>query len=87
MGVLYLDHLIVRFSSSHYQRGFDVRNKISGAIGIIWGSLILFNGLTSPASEAVPSDYKSGQSVALVFGAVLVVAGVYYFFKKPKPKA
>ena len=64
-----------------------MRNKIFGAIGAIWGGLILFNGLTSSTSEAAPSAYKSGQTVALVFGAVLMVVGVYYFFKKPKPKA
>lgn len=64
-----------------------MRNKIFGAIGAIWGSLILFNGLTSAESEATSSAYKSGQTIALVFGAALAAVGVYYFFKKPKPKA
>jgi hypothetical protein len=71
-----------------YRRGRTVvRYKISGAIGIIWGGLILFNGLTSDETEAVSSAYKSGQTASLVFGAALVAVGVYYFFKKPKPKA
>jgi hypothetical protein len=64
-----------------------VRNKIFGAIGVIWGALILYNGLSSRASEAGSEAYKSGQTAALFFGAILVVLGLYYFFKKPKPKA
>lgn len=63
-----------------------MRNKIFGAIGVIWGSLILFNGLSSPAREAESAAYKNGQTGALVFGALLVMVGLYYFFKKPKPK-
>jgi LPXTG-motif cell wall-anchored protein len=63
-----------------------VRNKIFGGIGVIWGSLILYSGLTSPASEAGSAAYKSGQSGAMVFGAVLLGLGLFYFFKKPKPK-
>ena len=64
-----------------------MRNKISGAIGVIWGSLILFNGLSSPASEAGVSAYRAGQMIAMLFGVLLVVAGIYYFFKKPTPKS
>jgi len=62
-----------------------MRNKISGAIGVVWGSLILFNGLSSPVQGS--AAYQSGHAGALVFGGLLVVAGLYYFFKKPKPKA
>lgn len=67
-------------------KGTLVRNKIFGAIGVIWGALILYNGLSSPASEAGSEAYKNGQTGALIFGAVLLVIGLYYFFKKPKPK-
>ena len=62
-----------------------MRNKISGAIGVVWGSLILFNGLVSHAQGS--AAYQGGQTAALVFGVLLVLAGLYYFFKKPKPKA
>lgn len=62
-----------------------MRNKISGAVGVIWGSLILFNGLASPAQGS--AAYQGGHTAALVFGVLLVAAGLYYFFKKPKPKA
>jgi len=48
--------------------------------------LILINGFLSSASEADSAAYKNGQAGALVFGAVLLVLGLYYFFKKPKPK-
>jgi hypothetical protein len=67
-------------------KGTLVRNKIFGAIGVIWGALILYNGLSSPASEAGSEAYKNGQTGALIFGAVLLVIGLYYFFKNPKPK-
>lgn len=64
-----------------------LRNKIFGGIGVIWGSLVLYGGLSSPASEAGSEAYKNGQTGALVFGALLLGVGLYYFFKKPKPKA
>lgn len=63
-----------------------MRNKISGAIGVIWGGLILLNGLASPAPTGSEA-YRNGHTGALVFGGLLVAAGLYYFFKKPKPKA
>ena len=58
-----------------------MRNKILGGIGIIWGGLIVLNGLfgtTVQGSEA----YKSGQSAGFVFGAIMLIVGAYYFFKK-----
>ena len=63
-----------------------MRNKIFGGIGVIWGALILYNGLSSPASEAGSEAYKNGQTAALIFGAALLGLSLYYFFKKPKPK-
>lgn len=64
-----------------------MRNKIFGAIGAIWGGLILLNGLMSNSSGSASGAYNSGQTGGLVFGGLLLVVGVYYFFKKPKPKA
>ena len=64
-----------------------MRNRIFGAIGAIWGALILYNGLSSPvagAAAAGSSAYESGKAIAIVFGVALVVVGIYYFFKKPK---
>lgn len=63
-----------------------MRNKIFGAIGIIWGGAILFNRLTAdtPMGSAA---YQGGQTAAAIFGAVMFGAGLYYFFKKPGQQA
>ena len=82
-----------RFQRAHLKGVSDttiektMRNKISGAIGIVWGGLILANGFLSeraPGNEA----YESGQSAGLALGALLLFVGLYYFFKKPsEPKS
>ena len=59
-----------------------MRNKISGAIGTIWGGAILFNSLTASAPSG-SAAYQGGSTAAVVFGAVMFCAGLYYFFKKP----
>ena len=59
-----------------------MRNKIFGAIGVIWGGAILFNWLTADAPTG-STAYQGGQTAAVVFGGVLFLAGLYYFFKKP----
>ena len=61
-----------------------MRNKIFGVVGVVWGALMLYNGLSSPASAAGSEAYKNGQTAALIFGAVLLGVGLHYFFKKPK---
>jgi LPXTG-motif cell wall-anchored protein len=35
-------------------------------------------------SQAFRDGYSVGQNLAVVFGALLVVVGLYYFFRKPK---
>lgn len=60
-----------------------MRNKIFGGIGIVWGGLILFSWLTA-ASPSGSSAYQAGRSGAAVFGGLMLVVGLYYFFKKPK---
>lgn len=59
-----------------------MRNRIFGAIGIIWGGAILLNWLTARA-PAGSGAYQSGSTAAVVFGAVMFGAGLYYFFRKP----
>jgi hypothetical protein len=58
-----------------------MRNKIFGGIGVIWGGAILLNWLTSdpPTGSAA---YQGGHTAAVVFGVLMLVAGLYYFFKK-----
>jgi len=63
-----------------------MRNKIFGAIGAIWGGGILVNWLLSNQSSANEA-YQSGQNGAVIFGGLMFLAGVYYFFKKPANKA
>jgi hypothetical protein len=58
-----------------------VRNKIFGGIGILWGAGMLFVWLTSPPVGS--AAYRGGQAGAGVFGAIMLAAGLYYFFKKP----
>ena len=58
-----------------------MRNKIFGAIGTIWGGAILFNWLTASAPSGSVA-YQGGSTAAVVFGAVMFCAGLYYFFKK-----
>ncbi|MEJ2143449.1 MAG: hypothetical protein P8Y24_14080 [Gammaproteobacteria bacterium] len=58
-----------------------MRNKIFGAIGILWGGAILLNWLTTDSSVG-NQVYQSGQSTAAIFGTLMLIAGIYYFFKK-----
>ena len=60
-----------------------MRNKIFGGIDILWGGALLFRWLTSGTSSGGSSAYQAGQSVAVIFGALMLVAGLYYFFRKP----
>ena len=67
-----------------------MRNRIFGAIGVIWGGLILFRRFaygasqTSAQSPAFRDGYGMGQNLAVVFGGLLLVVGLYYLFKKQK---
>lgn len=59
-----------------------MRNKIFGGIGIVWGGALLARWLMADAPVAGTAAYQSGQSGAVLFGAAMWVAGLYYFFKK-----
>jgi len=62
-----------------------MRNRILGAIGVVWGVLILVGGLRSdsvPAGNpAYQGGYRVGTYASLAFGAALAVAGLYYLIK------
>ena len=60
-----------------------MRDKIFGGIGVLWGSAILFRWITSGSSGAGSSAYQTGQSGAVVFGALMFAVGMYYVFRKP----
>lgn len=61
-----------------------MKNKIFGAIGIVWGGLILVRWALSgfPISEGAGGQ---GRLVGVGLGAALCAFGAYYFFKKPRP--
>jgi hypothetical protein len=68
-----------------------MRNKIFGAIGILWGGFMTIHWLmgkttsaTLQADAAYTTGYMVGQWAAHIFGLVLLIAGIYYLFKKPK---
>jgi hypothetical protein len=57
-----------------------MRNRIFGAIGVIWGGLILVNAYLSGGPRGSGS-YAAGQTGALVFAVVMVLVGGYYLLK------
>ena len=63
-----------------------MRNKIFGAIGVLWGGAVLLNGVLGQPQQG-DSAYQAGQTGGLIFGGLMFVVGLYYFFKKPKQKA
>jgi hypothetical protein len=57
-----------------------MRNRIFGAIGVIWGGLMLVSAFLRGGPQGSGS-YAAGQTGALVFAVLLVVVGGYYFLK------
>lgn len=66
-------------------QGESMRNRIFGAIGALWGGAILLYGLWGQLSQGSEA-YQAGQTTGLVFGGLMFLVGIYYFFKKPKEK-
>ncbi len=64
-----------------------MRNKIFGAIGMLWGGAILVNWfLPSGSGSGGNEAYQAGQVAGRIFGGVMLVIGAYYLFKKPASK-
>lgn len=61
-----------------------MRDKIFGGIGILWGGAIVGRWLLVGIEAKGSSAYQAGQGGAVIFGLGLLLAGLYYFFKKPK---
>jgi len=59
-----------------------MRDKIIGAIGVIWGGGMLLRWFMTGPPAGVGS-YEGGQTAVAFLGAVMVVAGLYRFFKRP----
>ena len=54
-----------------------MRNRILGAIGVVWGGAALVNWLRSPGSHGTGA-YATGYSAGVIFGALLFLVGGYY---------
>jgi hypothetical protein len=57
-----------------------MRNRIFGAIGLLWGGLLLVRAYLGGGPVGTGA-YRAGQIAALVFAALLVVVGGYYLIK------
>jgi hypothetical protein len=60
-----------------------MRNRIFGAIGVIWGGLMLVSALLRGGPQG-SGAYAAGQNAALVFAVLLVLVGGYYLAKGGK---
>jgi hypothetical protein len=59
-----------------------LRNRIFGLIGGVWGGDIVPARLArGSADAAVNPAYASGQTTAVVFGALMLLVGLYYLIK------
>jgi hypothetical protein len=60
-----------------------MRNKIFGAVGVLWGGAILVSAFLRASPEG-SSAYAAGQMTGVVFGALLFVVGGYYLLRGAK---
>jgi hypothetical protein len=56
-----------------------MRNRILGAIGVIWGSSALYQALTKGVSG--DGSYATGQRIGYLFGFLMLLVGAYYLLK------
>lgn len=61
-----------------------MRNRICGAIGVLWGGAILLKSYLS-GGPVGSGAFLAGQIAALLFAALLVVVGAYYLMKGSRP--
>ena len=53
------------------------RYRIIGAIAVIWGGALLLSRLLGYSRVEGSGAYAAGQSAGLIFGGLLLVAGLY----------
>lgn len=58
-----------------------MRNRILGAIAILWGGGILLSKLLGGSQVEGNGAYAAGQTVALIFGGLMFIVGVYLLIK------
>lgn len=59
---------------------------ILGIIGIVWGAGIIVNGMLNGNPQTGNQVYQTGQNTGLIFGAILIVAGILAIVKWKKDK-
>lgn len=67
-----------------------MRNRVLGAIGVLWGGMILLGRLSGGGAGDGAGAYGAGQAVGLVFAVLLLVVGLYYMIwggGSARPKA
>jgi hypothetical protein len=78
LGFLGVPALILKFRRS--SGGGIMRNRISGAIGVVWGGAILIFGFLRGGPEGTGA-YANGQGAGFIFGVLLFAIGLYYLVK------
>src|SRR6266550_6457232 len=58
-----------------------LRNRIFGAIGVLWGGALLVSKVISEHWISGSGAYASGQVAGLVFAVLLFGVGLYYLIK------
>jgi len=61
-----------------------LRDRILGAIAVIWGSLILVGRLGGGDPVYGAGAYVAGQMTGLVFAVLLVIVGLYYLTRSSR---
>jgi hypothetical protein len=64
-----------------------VRNRIFGAIGVLWGGGILVSAFFREVPQGASEAYARGFNMGLAFGGLLLIIGAYYLFKGIKNKS
>lgn len=62
-----------------------MRDIVFGAIGVVWGSLILLSAVVSSKPEG-EGAYASGRTAGLVFAVLLVSVGGFYLWRGLKAR-
>ena len=58
-----------------------MRNRILGAIGVLWGGLILLGRFGGGRPVDGTGAYAGGQMIGLAFAVLLLVVGLYYLIR------
>jgi hypothetical protein len=60
-----------------------MRDRLIGALGVLWGGVLLGNAYLQRGRAPL----GGAQVVSLVFAVLFVIGGAYYLFKPRKPEA